>query len=284
MATDQDRANGVGAFYDELGCAGAQSGTGFVGCSLGDVPNCRLCVFHRALYSQTVLNGEEVPFVDCPCCVPEVYGVGGDIDCDFVASAPPIPVPAATPSPTMAPQAAPTMVPGVTSAPLVEGEASVGVATLAPVMAVTPAPTAAPAIAMEPCEVGAAGDTTGDSTLCVDISSPTDLANGIGTYYEANCEGLGCDIAGNVDCRQCIFDETAYAASGATDALVECPCCVPVTYQLRPESSECTWPATPSPITVEGSGGSRPVIPAAVASAVGIIGGLLSLAPLLWTS
>lgn len=30
------------------------------------------------------------------------------------------------------------------------------------------------------------------------------------TYYESGCEGLGCNIAGNLDCRQCVFDTAAY--------------------------------------------------------------------------
>lgn len=173
-------------------------------------------------------------------------------------------------------------------------------------------------------------------------------------FYEENCEGVGCDIAGNADCRRCIFDNTAYEAvsrqiassafvrsflpartitltvetqtkllparskSGlaspqmqATEdlrsqllaarttsarnqlvppthpflrrlivyqhlqstgsegqALVDCPCCVPITYKLRPGDSECVWPATPSPTPapttyeefLENSGGapSRP--------------------------
>ena len=30
-------------------------------------------------------------------------------------------------------------------------------------------------------------------------------------YYEEGCEGLGCNIFGENDCRQCLFDRTAYA-------------------------------------------------------------------------
>lgn len=33
---------------------------------------------------------------------------------------------------------------------------------------------------MEPCEIGAGGDTTGDSAVCVDVASKLDWANGIG--------------------------------------------------------------------------------------------------------
>lgn len=31
------------------------------------------------------------------------------------------------------------------------------------------------------------------------------------TYYESGCQGVGCDIAGHDDCRQCVFDSEAYA-------------------------------------------------------------------------
>lgn len=146
-------------------------------------------------------------------------------------------------------------------------------------------------------------------------------------FYEEGCEGVGCNIAGNFDCRRCIFDNAAYETvsrdrlfppaparpvrvlpkrvlvvaasslntkseglqtriqvnrlprltleskhdigstrsststhpfvqrlivychhqSGSTEALVDCPCCVPITYKLRPQGSECVWPATPPP-------------------------------------
>lgn len=35
-------------------------------------------------------------------------------------------------------------------------------------------------IPMEPCEIGAGGDTSGNSTICVDVASPADIINGIG--------------------------------------------------------------------------------------------------------
>lgn len=35
-------------------------------------------------------------------------------------------------------------------------------------------------IPMEPCEIGAGGDTTGNSTVCVDVASSVDWENGIG--------------------------------------------------------------------------------------------------------
>lgn len=36
--------------------------------------------------------------------------------------------------------------------------------------------------------------------------------------------------------------------SGAKNmGLVSCPCCVPISYILRPEETECDWPPTPSP-------------------------------------
>lgn len=44
---------------------------------------------------------------------------------------------------------------------------------------------------------------------CIQTHSPS-LA--IQTFHEEGCEGLGCNIAGNADCRQCVFDNTAYAA------------------------------------------------------------------------
>lgn len=45
----------------------------------------------------------QVPFVDCPCCVPELFEMGGDIDCDFKVSAAPIPTPVDESAPTAAP-------------------------------------------------------------------------------------------------------------------------------------------------------------------------------------
>lgn len=48
-------------------------------------------------------NPPQVPFVDCPCCVPELFEMGGDIDCDFKVSAAPIPTPVDEPAPTAAP-------------------------------------------------------------------------------------------------------------------------------------------------------------------------------------
>lgn len=38
--------------------------------------------------------------MDCPCCVPELYEMGGDINCNFTSPAVPVPEPALTPSPT----------------------------------------------------------------------------------------------------------------------------------------------------------------------------------------
>ncbi len=51
----------------------------------------------------TCLAASQVPFINCPCCVPELYEVGGDIDCDFTNPALPIPEPDPTPSPTKVP-------------------------------------------------------------------------------------------------------------------------------------------------------------------------------------
>lgn len=28
---------------------------------------------------------------------------------------------------------------------------------------------------------------------------------------------------------------------------MDCPCCVPITYKIFPEDSECVWPVTPAP-------------------------------------
>ncbi|CAM9258334.1 unnamed protein product, partial [Hapterophycus canaliculatus] len=163
LVTVQDKESGVGAFYDEEGCGPEASNTSVVGCAFGGVGNCRLCVFNRGLYSAVLLDGEEVPFVDCPCCVPDVYEMGGDIDCDFAHSAAPIPALDPTPSP------AEVLNPSVTAAPLSPGERS-------RLNETTPAPT----ISMEPCEIGAGGDITANATLCVDIASSLDQENGIG--------------------------------------------------------------------------------------------------------
>lgn len=32
------------------------------------------------------------------------------------------------------------------------------------------------------------------------------------TFYQSDCAGVGCSIAGFSDCRQCIFDNARYAA------------------------------------------------------------------------
>ncbi|CAN0464746.1 unnamed protein product, partial [Ascophyllum nodosum] len=76
-----------------------------------------------------------------------------------------------------------------------------------------------------------------------------DIAAGIGYYYEEGCGGLGCNIFGENDCRQCIFDRTAYANSDleGMDEHEDCPCCVPMVYKLRPDDSQCIWPLTPAP-------------------------------------
>lgn len=42
--------------------------------------------------------------------------------------------------------------------------------------------------------------------------SPPSLA--VQTFYEEGCAGLGCNIAGHTDCRQCIFDSTAHTEVG----------------------------------------------------------------------
>ncbi|CAM9276523.1 unnamed protein product [Ectocarpus sp. 12 AP-2014] len=221
MVTAVDKASGAGAFYDEEGCGPEAESTSVVGCAHGGVGNCRLCVFNRGLFSETILGGEEVPFVDCPCCVPDTYEMGGDIECEFAYSSPPVSAPT------------PMSVEGSVSTP-------------------APAPgewdtnsTLAPTIPMEPCETRAGGNSS--ALLCVDIASAVDWENGIGTYYESGCQGVGCDIAGHDDCRQCVFDSEAYATSGGNLKLAACPCCVPITYKLRPEGSECVWPPTPSP-------------------------------------
>ncbi|CBN74084.1 hypothetical protein Esi_0012_0167 [Ectocarpus siliculosus] len=261
MVTAVDKASGAGAFYDEEGCGPDAESISVVGCAHGGVGNCRLCVFNRGLFSETILGGEEVPFVDCPCCVPDTYEMGGDIDCEFAYSSPPV--------------SAPTPV-------SVEGNAS------------TPAPapgegdtnsTLAPTIPMEPCETSAGGNSS--ALLCVDIASAVDWDDGIGTYYESGCQGVGCDIAGHVDCRQCVFDSEAYATSGGNLELAACPCCVPITYKLRPEGSECVWPPTPSPTAApttaeewsERNGAARPGMafggPLVVIAAV--VGGLVGL-------
>ncbi|CAM9211056.1 unnamed protein product [Choristocarpus tenellus] len=206
--TDLDKVYGGGVYHD-LEC---NSTTGsVVGCDHGGFPLCRLCVFNRELYSEKVLGGADVPYVDCPCCVPEVYGLQGDIDCDWED----------TPAPVQSGTTA-TLAPGSTAPPTSEFE-----------------------ISMEGCEKG---QTNG--TLCVDLASTIDLERGIGVYYEEDCSGLGCNILGKEDCRQCVFDWDAYneqvgSPEGLT--LVDCPCCVPMTYGFRPESSECVWPPTPSP-------------------------------------
>lgn len=31
------------------------------------------------------------------------------------------------------------------------------------------------------------------------------------------------------------------------EEIVDCPCCVPITYKLFPEESSCVWPVTPVP-------------------------------------
>ncbi|CAM9746779.1 unnamed protein product, partial [Ectocarpus fasciculatus] len=249
MVTDGDKERGVGASYDEEGCEQISS---VVGCHHGNVSNCRLCVFNRGLYS--TIQGYEAPFVDCPCCVPDTYEMGGDIDCEFEYSSPPLPTPAPVP---------------------VEGDTS------------TPEPAQGErdtdsTIPMEPCETGAGGDSS--ASLCVDIASTEDLEDGIGTYYESGCEGVGCDITNLKDCRQCVFDSEAYTASEGTLDLVDCPCCVPITYKLRPDSSECVWPPTPSPTAApttveERNGAARPGIavggPLVVIAVV--VGGLVGL-------
>lgn len=71
--------------------------------------------------------------------------MGGDIDCDFLFSAPPAAVPLVTPSPTGAPAAEATLAPGATPAPLAVGERAVDIGTLAPSVAPeTLAPTIPP--------------------------------------------------------------------------------------------------------------------------------------------
>lgn len=70
--------------------------------------------------------------------------------------------------------------------------------------------------------------------------------------------------------------------SGGSDSLVECPCCVPLTYGRRPEESDCNWPVTPAPATTAGNGASLPgrsaAHPLVVAAAMVVIGamGMLS--------
>lgn len=78
------------------------------------------------------ISNPQVPFVDCPCCVPDTYEMGGDIDCDFLYSAPPIAAPLATPSPSEAPAAEVTTAPDATTAPLAAGERAVDIVTLVP--------------------------------------------------------------------------------------------------------------------------------------------------------
>ncbi|CAN0464729.1 unnamed protein product, partial [Ascophyllum nodosum] len=102
LVSFQDIQAGGGAFYDEIGCAGQESGRSSVGCDFQGVTRCRVCVFNRALYSIAILGGNEVPYVDCPCCVADTYGMGGDIECDFQYSAPP------SRPPTLPPTEAPT--------------------------------------------------------------------------------------------------------------------------------------------------------------------------------
>ncbi|CAN0311324.1 unnamed protein product, partial [Pylaiella littoralis] len=242
LTTLQDRENGVGAFYDEEDCGQNAS---VVGCFFGGVDNCRVCVYNRKLYSDNILDGEDVPFVDCPCCVPDVYEKGGDIDCIFTHSTAPIsgPIPSSSTNEVMLS----LIVPLTVIVPSSSSSSSL-LSLFVVVVVVVVVVVCGVVIETEPCETGAGGDTSGEEMVCVDIASSIDRDNGIGTFYERNCEGVGCSIAGFSDCRQCIFDNASYEASGAKNmGLVSCPCCVPISYMLRPEETECDWPPTPSP-------------------------------------
>ena len=91
----------------------------------------------------------QVPYVDCPCCVPDTYAKGGDIDCDFQYSASPISVPlnstppaVTEPPPTLLPTEASTPTTGSSSGDSIEG--STTVLTPAPMPVGTPAPTIPP--------------------------------------------------------------------------------------------------------------------------------------------
>lgn len=35
---------------------------------------------------------------------------------------------------------------------------------------------------------------------------------------------------------------------------MDCPCCVMVVYEVRPEESECNWPPTPAPVAAMAGG------------------------------
>ncbi|CAM9592847.1 unnamed protein product, partial [Discosporangium mesarthrocarpum] len=228
--TDQDRLHGAGAFYD-LSCN--STGGSEVGCDYAGFLLCRLCVFNRDLYSRNILGGDKVPYIDCPCCVPEVYGKQGDINCDFEDTPSPTPAPG---GPVSNPSSPPfTLPPGSTLAP-----------------------TGPDFIRTAECENGPG------TIACTEQANPTARLNGVGVFYEEDCEGFGCNILGLTDCRECIFDPVAFANSGGNASLgyVDCPCCVPLAYNARPESSDCVWPAetnaAQSPVTLFGHGpGSR---------------------------
>lgn len=49
--------------------------------------------------------------MDCPCCVPDLFEMGGDIDCEFEYSASPIASPLLTPAPTAPPTLSPSQGP-----------------------------------------------------------------------------------------------------------------------------------------------------------------------------
>ena len=58
----------------------------------------------------------QVPYVDCPCCVPDTYAKGGDIDCDFQYSASPFSVPLNSTPPAVT-EPPPTLLPTEASTP-----------------------------------------------------------------------------------------------------------------------------------------------------------------------
>lgn len=72
------------------------------------------------------------------------------------------------------------------------------------------------------------------------------------------------------------------------DPLVDCPCCVPITYKIRPDDSSCLWPPTPAPSSgpttlaeLLANGGSNPGrggVGALVMSTVGAMASLMAAA------
>ncbi|CAM9228968.1 unnamed protein product [Pylaiella littoralis] len=199
----------------------------------------------------------------------------GDFDCGELAGPTPSPL-SRTPSPTDAPTPGPvaevdsvvspapavakepptgvdsSTVAGATPAPLAvtgaPGSVAISVApTLSPAGAPTPAPSAD-----DPTTSTADSSTTDNvedpgcklpiSNPCTQQTSIMKTNNGIGSYYDHECEFadgeeplVGCSTDGSSLCRQCYFDTPLYVENNPDEDVPEypdCPCCVLEVYKL----------------------------------------------------